>query len=144
MHNSLVSCTEPVWKANKTLASGHKTRFQVNNLRRNLVEGGGGMLPLPSAAQKTLCCCSSAPQPGSAPRTRLPPLRDSSARHWFLLSSSLAPRSPHQQPHLFPWAPEVRPKAQPHLITQILEDAFAAIRTPGEDQVYINYTLFSS
>lgn len=38
-HNSLISHTEPVQKANKTLASGHKTRFQVASLRRS--PGGG-------------------------------------------------------------------------------------------------------
>lgn len=96
------------------------------------------MLPLPSAAQKTLCCCSSAPRPAFLHSETSLHSTDSSFPLFF------HSRSPHQQPHLFPWAPEVRPKAQPHLITQILEDAFAAIRTRGEDQVYVNYTPFSS
>lgn len=105
-----------------------------------LEEGGGGMLPLPSAAQKTLCCCFSAPQRGSALGTRAF-LHSATSLSSTDFSFRLSPRP---KLHLFPCAPEVRPKAKPHLIIQILEDAFAVIRKPGVDQVYINYTLFSS
>lgn len=98
------------------------------------------MLPLPSAAQRTLCCCFSAPQTGSALVLRLPTLHKSSEQRRLFLSSAPS----RSKPHLFPNAPEVRPNAKPHLIIQILEDAFAVKRKPGVDQVYINYTLFSS
>lgn len=141
MHNSLVSCTEPVWKANQTLASGHKTRFQVNNLWRNLGKGEEERY-LSHQQPRKLCVAASVPL-RQAPLWVRAFLRSTTSPNSTDFSFPLRPPPP-PKPHLFPCAPEVRPEAKPHLIIQILEDAFAVIRKPGVDQVYINYTLFSS
>lgn len=98
------------------------------------------MLPLPSAAQSELCVAAPVPLSPAALRVRAF-LR--SAAPWSSTDFSFPPSHP-PKPRLFPSAPEVRPRAKPHLTTQLLEDAFAAIRKPEVDQVYVNYTLFSS